>query len=184
MRACLTVAVFTQGTDSESSQLNMLCLLIYQDANVNTSVTTCGALASPILAPMPKDDTSDFTMVIHHVIRCCCVFIPSSSSGGSSAAGNPSQTTVDSILKNCPPEIVTMGEPWMVLYVCIICNDRLPGPNEIFMKKKIGEWAATIRAHQYAGTLKASQAAALAKMPLWPQVRSGQPMSEKTKLLS
>ena len=96
--------------------------------------------------------------------------------------GNPSQATVDSLVKNCPAEIATLGQSWVVLYICINCNGRLPTATEVFMRKNIGEWAATVRAAQYAGTLNAGQAAALAKMPMWPQVRCQQPSSEKTNV--
>ena len=150
----------------------------------DTSVAVTHAPCAVHSRTRPQRRTSDFTMVVHHIIRCCCVFIPSSGGGGGSSGSNPSQATVDSVVKNCPAEITARGESWIVLYVCIICNGRLPTATEIFMRKNIGEWAATIRAAQYAGTLNAGQAAALAKMPMWPQVQHQQPSSEKTKLLS
>ena len=142
------------------------------------------SFARPIAVAVPSTVDRDFTMVVHHIIRCCIVFIPSTGGGGGSSASNPSQATVDNVVKNCPAEIKALGQSWMTLYVCIICNGRLPTANEVFMRKNIGEWAAGVRAAQYAGTMNAGEAAALAKMPMWPQVQRQQPSSEKTKLLS
>ena len=131
-------------------------------------------------------------MVVHHVIRCCCILIPSTTavSQATESAG-PSQAQLNHIVASCPPEISAAGESFLVLYVFVVYKHRLPGPQEVFLKRRLGEWVVRLRANAYSGALEPKAQLALSRMPLWQidAPRSMQPKlspttTEKSPLLS
>jgi hypothetical protein len=122
-------------------------------------------------------------MVVHHVIRCCCIFIPSTAA----VLSGPSQSQIDHILASCPPDIRAANETYLLLYVFVVHNNRLPRPEENFLNKKLGEWVVRVRANENSGKITAQERAALNKMPLWLPLQRTQPAaactSEKSALL-
>lgn len=111
--------------------------------------------------------------MIHHAIRliiCCCVECPADSGGGSNSNGNDNafvlakSTVPDVILRVTNPGV---RDSIVLLYCFVKINHRLPHSKEIWRRRRLGEWAARMRAMEAKGPLIKEQREALDAVPLW-----------------
>lgn len=127
-------------------------------------------------------------MVVHHAVRLCICCIRGGSS--SSGSGNSGQAqAAQNAAATAPQEIQRADEGYLLLYCYITTMGKMPFAETTYLGKQLGSWTVRTLQRHDAGTLTATELAALSRMPLWPRkvapVVSQPPMyNEKAPLLA
>ena len=116
------------------------------------------------------------------LIRLCCrVAVVGAAAGVAVAVSQPRTTTTVVHVVHCsfadakarlPPVIANMPpsnqkNAFVLVFIFATMYGRLPQPNEMFNKQRIGAWCVAMRKHQAAGKLSQEQLAAFAAIPFW-----------------
>ena len=115
--------------------------------------------------------------MIHHIISltirlvlyCCigCAAAGSEIAAEREAEYRAARASVPNVILNVTHD--GMRESMVLLYCFVRVFHRMPGPKEIWRRRKLGEWVVKVRALEAAapGGLIANQRLALDAIPLW-----------------